>query len=68
MLHAELANAAVRVSGLAPGPMRTPLRAKAYVEEDNAVAREAGAIAPACVHLLSAAGADRRGTVWTPVS
>ncbi|MEQ1513974.1 MAG: SDR family NAD(P)-dependent oxidoreductase [Lysobacteraceae bacterium] len=66
-LHAELARSSVRVSGLAPGPMRTPLRAKAFVEEDTAVARDVAEITPACVHLLSAAGVDRRGTLWTPM-
>jgi len=64
-LHAELINSSVRVSGLTPGPMRTPLRARAYVEEGD-VAREAEVLAPACVHLLSAAGADHRGALWTP--
>jgi NAD(P)-dependent dehydrogenase (short-subunit alcohol dehydrogenase family) len=65
-LHEELRNTSVRVSGLAPGPMRTPLRAKAYVEEDDVLARDPAAIAPACVHLLSAAGADQRGRTWSP--
>jgi NAD(P)-dependent dehydrogenase (short-subunit alcohol dehydrogenase family) len=65
-LHAELANSSVRASGLAPGPMRTPLRAKVFVEEDTADARDAAAVAPACVHLLSAAGVEQRGTLWTP--
>jgi NAD(P)-dependent dehydrogenase (short-subunit alcohol dehydrogenase family) len=65
-LHAELANSSVRVSGLAPGPMRTPLRAKVFVEEDTAETRDAAAVAPACVHLLSAAGIEQRGTLWTP--
>jgi len=67
-LHAELRNTTVRVSGLAPGPMRTPLRAKAYVEEDDVLARDPAAIAPACVHLLSAAGVDRRGAIWSPAA
>ncbi len=66
-LHAELANSNVRIAGLAPGPMRTSLRAKAFVEEDNAVARDAAAIAPLCVHLLSAAGEAQRGTLWAPM-
>lgn len=65
-LHAELANSSVRVCGLAPGPMRTPLRAKVFVEEDATIARDAAAIAPACVHLLSAAGAGQRGQLWSP--
>ena len=65
-LHAELANSSVRVCGLAPGPMRTPLRAKVFVEEDATVARDAAVVAPACVHLLSAAGVEQRGQLWSP--
>lgn len=65
-LHAELMHSSVRVCGLAPGPMRTPLRAKVFVEEDATVARDAAVIAPACVHLLSAAGVDQRGQLWSP--
>ena len=66
MLHAELANSTVRVAGLRPGPMRTPLRAKAFVEEHDRVAREPSAYAPACVTLLSSTGALHRGTIWSP--
>lgn len=66
MLHAELVNSTVRVAGLQPGPMRTPLRAKAYVDENDQTAREPSAYAPACVTLLSSAGAAHRGTVWSP--
>lgn len=64
MLHAEGANSTVRVSGLRPGPMRTPLRAKAFVEENDRSARDPSAYAPACVTLLSAAGVAHRGQVW----
>jgi NAD(P)-dependent dehydrogenase (short-subunit alcohol dehydrogenase family) len=67
-LHAELANSPVRVAGLAPGPMRTTLRAKAFVEDAEPQAREAAEVALVCVHLLSAAGIDRRGQVWNPSS
>lgn len=66
MLHAELANSVVRVAGLRPGPMRTPLRAKAFVEEHDRVARDPSAYAPACVTLLSSTGAIHRGTIWSP--
>ena len=66
MLHAELANSSVRVAGLRPGPMRTGLRSKAFVEEDDRIAREPAAYAPACVELLSAAGAIHRGDIWSP--
>jgi NAD(P)-dependent dehydrogenase (short-subunit alcohol dehydrogenase family) len=66
MLQAEVANSSIRVSGLQPGPMRTPLRAKAYVEETDRVARDPDAYAQACVTLLSPAGAAHRGQVWSP--
>ena len=35
MLHAELASSPVRVSGLQPGPMRTPLRSRAYADDTD---------------------------------
>lgn len=66
ILHAELATTTVRVSGLQPGPMRTALRAKAYVEEDVHRAADPVRYAPACVTLLSSAGAAHRGQVWAP--
>lgn len=66
MLHAELRNSPVRVAGLQPGPMRTPLRSKAYVEENDRLARDPSAFAGACVTLLSSEGAAHRGTVWAP--
>lgn len=66
MLHAELANSSVRVAGLQPAPMRTALRARAYVEEDDRIARDPASFAQACVELLSPAGAARRGRVWAP--
>ena len=66
MLQAEQGAGGVRVSGLRPGPMRTPLRAKAFVEEDDRVAVDPARFAPACVTLLSDAGAGRRGQVWSP--
>jgi len=64
MLHAELANGSVRVSALQPGPMRTGLRAQAFVEEDDRIARDPAAYADACVILLSRAGSVHRGQVW----
>jgi NAD(P)-dependent dehydrogenase (short-subunit alcohol dehydrogenase family) len=66
MLHAELANSTVRVSGLQPGPMRTALRAQAYVEEDDREAVDPARYAENCVTLLSPAGAAHRGQVWSP--
>ncbi|HEU4773014.1 MAG TPA: SDR family NAD(P)-dependent oxidoreductase [Lysobacter sp.] len=66
MLHAELATTSVRVSGLQPGPMRTALRSRAYVEESARLADDPDRYAPACVTLLSSAGAIHRGQVWEP--
>ena len=68
MLHAELANSSVRVSGLQPGPMRTPLRAKAYAADEDHMAREPARYAAACVTLLSPVGIVHRGQVWAPVA
>lgn len=65
MLHAELASSPVRVSGVQPGPMRTGLRANAYAEDGDRDARDPGEYAGACVELLSAAGLERRGQVWS---
>ena len=66
MLQSELASSKIRVSGLQPGPMRTSLRAKAYVEENDRVARDPEVYAASCVTLLSPAGAAHRGKIWTP--
>lgn len=66
MLQAELGNSRIRVSGLQPGPMRTGLRARAYVEEGDRVARDPAFYAEACVSLLSPAGAPHRGRIWSP--
>ena len=68
MLHAELANSPVRVSGLQPGPMRTGLRAQAFVEEDDRDAVDPARYADDCVTLLSPAGAAHRGQVWNPLA
>lgn len=56
MLQSEL-GAAVRVAALRPGPMRTALRARAYVEEDDRIARDPAAYADAAVALLAGAPA-----------
>lgn len=66
MLDAELAGSRIRVSGLCPPPLRTPLRARAHVEAEDSVARDPGASARDCVTLLSAAGAAHRGQLWRP--
>lgn len=61
VLHDETANSPVRVAALRPGPMRTPLRARAWFGEDPATVTPPEAYAPACVFLLSPAGAEWRG-------
>ena len=68
MLHAETDTTMVRVSGLKPGPMRTPLRSRAFVDE--AMLRVPGpeAYAAACVMLLSAAGVAHRGSIHVPTA
>jgi len=65
MLHLELGTGPVRVAGLQPGPMRTALRAKAYVVDQDRDARDPALAAEACVGLLSASGAAHRGTITT---
>lgn len=52
-LSAELANTSVRVVGIEPGPMRTALRAKAYVEGDDPRARDPAPVADAIVNVLA---------------
>jgi len=66
MLQAELGDAPVRISGLLPPPMRTPLRAKAHVEAEDRIARSPVEVAAHCVELLSPAGASHRGQLWSP--
>ena len=63
MLQAELGSQGVRVSGLQPGPMRTGLRAAAYIAETDAAAGDPARYAPLVVELLSAAGEGWRGKV-----
>lgn len=66
MLQAELGDGPVRIHGLLPPPMRTPLRARAHVEAEDRVARAPAEIAEHCVALLSAAGRAHRGALWAP--
>ena len=63
VLHDETEHSTVRVHGLQPGPMRTPLRGKAYFAENPGEVPEAAAYAPACVALLAGGGATFRGRV-----
>ncbi|HTD28928.1 MAG TPA: SDR family NAD(P)-dependent oxidoreductase [Xanthomonadaceae bacterium] len=62
----ELENSSVRVSALQPGPMQTPLRARAFMSEVPGTWPPASVYASACVRLLSAAGGEHRGQVWAP--
>ena len=67
MLQAELGpKSPVRVSGFDPGPMRTSLRAYAFVAEHDQAAVDPSRAAAHCVELLSPAGAAWRGRVRTP--
>lgn len=66
-LHDETAAGPVRVSGLQPGPMRTALRARAFTHDEDQQAVAAETYAPACISLLSMAGASHRGAIWNPV-
>lgn len=67
MLQAELGpKSPVRVSGLDPGPMRTSLRATAFVVEHDHAAVDPWRVAAHCVELLSPAGAAHRGKLWSP--
>ena len=67
MLQAELGpKSPVRVSGFDPGPMRTSLRASAFVAEHDQTAIDPSRAAAHCVELLSPDGAPHRGQVWSP--
>jgi hypothetical protein len=63
MLQAELGEQGPRISGLQPGPMRTTLRGRAFVADQDHDARDPSAYADACVDLLSDAGAPYRGRI-----
>lgn len=63
VLHDETDDGPVRVSALQPGPMRTSIRARAFVEEAASQVPFPAAYAQACVRLLSADGAPFRGQV-----
>ena len=65
VLHDETDRSAVRVSALQPGPMRTTIRSRAFVEEAASRVPLPDRYAGACVRLLSAEGIDSRGQVVT---
>lgn len=54
MLDAETASSPLRVRVLRPGPMRTPLRARAYAADGDRLARDPALFAADCVDLLAA--------------
>ena len=69
MLQSELGpKSPIRVSGLSPGPMRTPLRANAFIAEHDRAAVDPAHVAAQCVELLSPAGKDWRGKIREPGS
>jgi NAD(P)-dependent dehydrogenase (short-subunit alcohol dehydrogenase family) len=63
VLDDETDAGAVRVSALQPGPMRSNIRSRAYVEEAASRVPGPARYGNACVHLLSPAGRDWRGEV-----
>jgi NAD(P)-dependent dehydrogenase (short-subunit alcohol dehydrogenase family) len=65
VLHDETDRSTVRVSALQPGPMRTTIRSRAYVEEAASRVPSPDQYAGACVRLLSAGGIESRGQVVT---
>jgi NAD(P)-dependent dehydrogenase (short-subunit alcohol dehydrogenase family) len=66
ILHEELESSSVRVHGLNPGPMRSAVRNRAYIDEAATRWPKPEAYAGACVQLLSAAGAEWRGNIYSP--
>lgn len=66
MLHDETEDSVVRVSALQPGPMKTSIRARAYVDDAATNCPAAAEYAPVCVYLLSADGKAARGQILRP--
>ncbi|RMH88679.1 SDR family NAD(P)-dependent oxidoreductase [Lysobacter pythonis] len=60
---AEMEGAGVRICGLQPGPMRTPLRGRATVEDVDPNLRNPEAYAGDCVRLLSPTGRQWNGRI-----
>lgn len=63
MLQAEQGERGVRISGLRPGPMRTALRGRAFLAEEDTEARDPAVYADACVEILSESGSEWRGKI-----
>ena len=59
----ELENGGVRVHALQPGPMRTPLRGRAFFSEDPGQWPEAAHYAPRFIDALAGDGGFARGAV-----
>ena len=66
MLHDETEDSVVRVSALQPGPMKTSIRARAYVDDAATNCPDASLYASVCVYLLSEEGKNRRGQILRP--
>ena len=64
MLQAELGEGGPRISGFQPGPMRTALRGRAFMADQDKDAGDPADYARACVALLSPAGAPYRGRIF----
>ena len=64
MLQAELGANGPRISGFQPGPMRTALRGRAFMADQDQDARDPAEYAQACVTLLSPAGTPHRGRIF----
>jgi len=65
-LDQECEHNGVHVHGFLPGPMRTGLRAKAYMAEDPASLAPPERYAPACLGLLADAARALRGRITVP--
>jgi hypothetical protein len=64
MLSGEfVAESHVRIHGLQPGPMKTDLRGRAWMEDRDPTVRPPATYASACVELLSAAGRPFAGQI-----
>lgn len=63
ILHQETDDGPLRIHAVLPGPMRTPLRQKAYAGESSKKWPSPAASADAIVYLLGAAAGEARGAV-----
>ncbi len=64
ILAEELEDAGtIRVNGIDPGPLRTPLRTRAFPGEDPTGLRDPAWAVPAFLYLLGPAGAGRNGEI-----